>query len=79
MTESGENGEKQDSRDPKNIASFLLVLIAVIMLALLVRNCVTDTSEDSPADSENKELSGSAGYADQNEYLIYTTGSNSGN
>ena len=41
MTDSGENGEKQDSRDPKNIAILLLVFIAVIMLALLVKNCVT--------------------------------------
>ena len=79
MTDSGGNGEKQKSRDPKNIATLLLVIIAVIMLALLVRNCVTDRSEQPPNDSESAEPTGNSGYADQSEYIIDYTGNNSAN
>ncbi len=74
MTDSSENGEKQKPRNPKNIASLLLVIIAVIMLALLVKNCVTDRSEEPSTDTETAELAGNSGYADQSEYLIdYTS------
>lgn len=70
MTEPSETGKKQRSRDPKNIASFLLVMIAVIMLALLVRNCVTGGREEPTSDSESAELARSVGYADESAYLI---------
>ena len=69
MTDSGETGEKQKSRDPKNIAGFLLVVIAVIMLALLARNCVTGGRVEPPSDPEGAELAQSVGYADEGEYL----------
>lgn len=79
MTDSGGNGEKQKSRDPKNIATLLLVIIAVIMMALLVKNCVTDRAGEPTNDSESAELTGNSGYADQSEYIIDYTGNNTAN
>lgn len=79
MTDSGGNGEKQKSRDPKNIATLLLVIIAVIMMALLVKNCVTDRSDQPPNDYDSAELTGNSGYADQSEYIIDYTGNNTAN
>jgi len=74
VTDSGESGEKQKSRDPKKTATILLVLIAVIMLALLVNNCVTDRSEEPSSNSESAEPIGAAGYTDDSKYLIdYTS------
>jgi FlaG/FlaF family flagellin (archaellin) len=74
VTDSGDNGEKQKSRDPKKTATILLILIAVIMLALLVNNCVTDRSEEPSSNSESAEPTGAAGNTDDSKYLIDYTG-----
>lgn len=74
MTDSGENGYKQKPRDPKKIATIMLILIAVIMLALLVKNCASGGRKDTSSNSERAELIRNTGYADQSDYLIdYTT------
>ena len=67
MTDSSDNGGKLNSRDPKKIAIILLVIVAVIMLALLVNNCVTGGRKEAPSDTEGSELTQDSGYAERYE------------
>lgn len=55
MTKSTENGENKPSKDPLKIAVVLLIVVAVIMLAFLVKNCVTDSTRNFPPAPETEE------------------------
>ena len=55
MTDSGDNGGKEISRDPLKAATILLIVVAVIMLAFLIKNCVTDSTRNFPANPESTE------------------------
>ena len=63
MTDSSVNGGDRSSRDPKKIASVLLVIVAVIMLALLVNNCVTGGRKVTPPGPDGEGLTQDSGYA----------------
>ena len=60
MTEPTENSTKKPSKDPLRIATVLLIVVAVIMLAFLVKNCVTDSTRNFPPAPETEETTGSS-------------------
>lgn len=60
MTEPTENSRKKPSNDPLRIATVLLIVVAVIMLAFLIKNCVTDSTRNFPQVPETEETTSSS-------------------
>lgn len=70
MTESKENGENRPSKDPLRIATVLLIVVAVIMFAFLVKNCVTDSTRNFPPIQESEETTNDSGSDSEETEII---------